>query len=93
MINADDLHTIINVLELHLVGYSNDEITAYSQGSYFKPNKFRIGTSYLELYLFILNRVVGLLDLNLNYTDYGFTNDGVYAIIDKSNELMFYYGD
>lgn len=91
MITQEDLQNIVSVIETHLVGYSSTEADGYKHGSYFIPPKYRIGTSYLELYLFILNHILFILNDSLDYTDFGFEESDIITIINKSNELMFYY--
>jgi hypothetical protein len=92
MITSEELSNIVYVIEYHLNNYSNDEITGYKNGSYFKSCNSRSGTSFLELYYLILTHSLDILNYNLDYKDFGIkTSDLIYAI-DKSNELMFYYG-
>lgn len=93
MITAEDLQSITSVIETHLVSYSNSEVNGYKYGSYFMPPKYSIGTSYLELYSFILNHILLLLNDGLDYTSFGFEDSDVVLIINNANELMFYYGE
>jgi len=91
MITQEDLQNIVSVIETHLIGYASTEVEGYRFGSYFVPPKYRVGTSYLELYLFILNHVLSILSDGLEYTNFGFEDSDVILIINQSNELMFYY--
>lgn len=91
MITTEELQTIVAVMETHLVGYSTLEVDGYKYGSYFIPPRYRIGTSYLELYLFILEHILSILNDSLDYTDFGFEDEDIFYIINKSNELMFHY--
>jgi len=91
MIARDDISMVISVMETSLTEYTLNEMTAYRNGSYFIPQKYRIGTSYLELYYFVLTHIVSLMDYGLDYTDYGFTDANIISIVNKSNELIFYY--
>ena len=91
MITKEELQIIVEVIDTHLIGYTDSETTAYSYGSYIIPNKYRSGTSYLELYNFILKHILDILNDSLLYTDFGFTDSDIVLIINKSNELMFYY--
>jgi len=91
MIEQDYLQSVVDVIETHLIGFSSSEANWYKYGSYFKPKKYRRGTSYLELYIFILSHVLDIINAGLDYEDYGFTDSDIYTVIDKSNELIFYY--
>jgi len=92
MITQEELANIVYVIEYHLNGYSNIEIDAYKKGSYYTPQRHRNGLGYLELYYLVLNHSLELSVSGFDYSNFGIETSDLIYIIDKSNELMFYYG-
>jgi len=91
MFTKEDIQSVLSVVNATIGNYEIAEAEGYSKGSYFVPKHYNKGLNYLDIYQFVLTQVYNLLDDNLDYNDYGYNDASIVYIIDKSNELIFYY--
>jgi len=91
MYSLVEIQKVIDVVEIELISYTENEIDGYSYGSYYQPVYYRGATQYLELYTFVLYQVRDILDASLDYNDFGFEDKTITYVINKCNELMFFY--
>jgi hypothetical protein len=92
MVTLGELYNTIKLIDFHLISYSNVEITAYKQGSYFINREYRNGLEFLELYYLILNQSYNILNNGDELVDYNLDDDDVKLVIQNTYELLFYYG-
>lgn len=91
MYSLVEIQNVIDVIEIELVTYTENEINGYSYGSYYQPVYYRGATEYLELYVFVLYHIKDILSQSLDYNDFGFDDKSITYVINKCNELMFFY--
>ena len=91
MYSLVEIQNVIDVIEIELMSYTSNEIDGYSYGSYYQPVYYRGATEYLELYIFVLYQVRDILTASLDYEDFEFDDTSITYVINKCNELMFYY--
>lgn len=91
MFTKEDIESVLTVINTSIGNYETQEADGYNKGSYFVPKYYNKGITYLDIYQFILTQVYNLLDDNLDYNDYGYNDESIVYVIEKSNELIYYY--